>query len=126
MENMVEKGELISHMEVYEEVANGEKDEIYDWCRNHRKMFKDADDCRREQLKRIKEKYNEKTWNRETSRVGRWADPWVIALSICEDAVIVTDERNKNKPDGMPRIASHSDKQCLDLIEFFRKIGVKY
>ncbi len=53
-----------------------------------------------------------------------WADPWLIALSICEDAIIVTDE--KNSSNRIPYIATAFQKQCMNLLDFFKAIGIKY
>ena len=77
-----------------------------------------------EVYKEIETEYEPEYWNNETNKGGPWADPWLIALSICEDAIIVTDE--KNAPNHIPYIASHFNIQCLNLIDFFKKIGIKY
>ncbi len=59
---------------------------------------------------------------------GHWADPWLIALSICEKTntattIIVTDE--KNAENHIPYIANYFNIQCLNLIDFFKNIGIK-
>jgi len=123
LENMVKRDELISHIEVYEEIKK-RNDPIYQWCKQNKNMFKDIDDCQIKELENIKIKYDLDYWNTEINRGGPWADPWLIALSICEDAIIVTDE--KNTPNHIPYIANHFNKQCLNLIDFFLKIGIKY
>lgn len=122
LEDMVKKGELISHIEVYREIEYG-KDEIYEWCKQNKKMFKDVDECQQEKWEIIRTKYDSNYWNNEINKRA-WADPWLIALSICEDAILVTDE--KNTPNYIPYIANHFNRQCLNLIDFFKKIGIKY
>lgn len=52
METMIKNKELISPMEVYEEIKVGQ-DEIQKWCKKNRNMFKDIDDCQRERLLEI-------------------------------------------------------------------------
>jgi hypothetical protein len=124
LENMVKRGELISNMEVYEEIKK-RQDSIYQWCKQNKSMFKDIDDCQSKEFENIKTKYDSNYWNTEINKPGPWADPWLIALSICEDtAFIVTDE--KNTPNHIPYIANHFNKQCLNLIDFFKKTGIKY
>jgi len=122
LEDMIKNGELISPLEVYGEIEIG-KDEIYDWCKNNRKMFKDIDEFQVKKLKDIEKQYDKKYWENEMNK-PKWADPWVIALSICEEAIIVADE--KNKPNRIPYISATFDIKCLTLLDFFKKIGIKY
>jgi hypothetical protein len=60
----------------------------------------------------------------ETNKPGPWADPWIIALAICECGIIVTDE--SNKPNRIPAIAETLNMNSLGLLDFFKAIGVKY
>lgn len=122
LENMISSDELISAMEVYEEIKVGQ-DEIYKWCKNNKKMFKDIDDCQSQRFQDVKKQYDENYWEIESGK-ERWADPWVISLSICEEAIIVADENNvQNK---IPFIAGKFNVTCLGLLDFFKEIGVKY
>ncbi|MBC7361477.1 MAG: DUF4411 family protein [Candidatus Aminicenantes bacterium] len=129
LESMVKKGELISPIEVYEEIE-ARDDPIYQWCKQNRKMFKDIDDCQAQQLHQIERKYDSTYWKNQmniadaSGKRKPWADPWVIALSICEDAIIVTDE--KNAPNHIPYIVRAIQRQCLNLIDFFKVVGIKY
>ena len=102
LESMIKNEELISPLEVYKEIKVGQ-DEIYKWCKNNKKMFNDIDECQGQKLKDIKKQYDKKYWENEI-RKPRWADPWVIALSICERAIIVADE--KNVPNRMNEIGN--------------------
>jgi len=123
LENMVKGDELISHIEVYKEIEKGE-DPISDWCKQNKSMFKDIDDCQMREFGNIQRQYEPDYWINETSKGGPWADPWLIALSICKDAIIVTDE--KNTRNRIPDIANRFNRQCLNLIDFFKKIGIRY
>jgi len=123
LENMVKRGELISHVEVYKEIEKI-RDPIYQWCKKHKKMFKDVDDCQIRELENIQHQYNREYWNNEINKGGPWADPWLIALSICEDAIIVTDE--KNTLNHIPCIANAFQRRCLNLIYLFKEVGIKY
>ena len=122
LESMIKNGELTSPLEVYEEIKVGQ-DEIYEWCKNNKKMFRDIDDCQRQKLQDVKRQYEKNYWENEINK-PRWADPWVIAISICEEATIVADE--KNKPNRIPFISGKFGKKCLGLLDFFKEIGVKY
>ncbi|MGB4644589.1 MAG: DUF4411 family protein [Dictyoglomaceae bacterium] len=123
LETMVREGVLISHIEVYNEIKEGE-DMICKWCKRNRYMFKDIDECQMKEFEAIKGKYEIDYWSKETNRSVPWADPWLIALSICENAILVTDE--SNKPNHIPYIAKYFNIRCLNLIDFFREIQIKF
>ncbi len=122
LENMIKNGELIAPLEVYGEIGIG-KDNIYDWCKNNKEMFKDVDECQILKLQEVKKKYDKTYWENEINK-PKWADPWVIALGICEEAIIVADE--KNTQNRIPAISSMFGLTCLELIDFFKEIGIKY
>lgn len=91
LESMIKNEELISPLEVYEEIKVGQ-DKIYEWCKKKKKMFRDIDDCQRQKFQEVEKQYDNNYWENEINK-QRWADPWVIALSICEEAIIVADEK---------------------------------
>jgi Domain of unknown function (DUF4411) len=122
LEDMIHTAELIAPLEVYGEIEIG-KDKIYDWCKSNKGMFKDVDDCQIQTLHEIRIKYDKNYWENEINK-PKWADPWVIALCICEEAIIVADEKNtKNR---IPAISSMFKLRCLELIDFLKEIGIKY
>jgi len=120
--NMVKNGELIAPSEVYCEIEIG-KDNIYDWCKSNKKMFNDVDDCQIGKIREVKNRYDKAYWNNEINK-PKWADPWVTALAICEEATIVADE--KNVPNKIPSIAGAFGVRCLVLLDFFVEIGIQY
>jgi hypothetical protein len=87
------------------------------------KCLKIYDECQIQQIEAIKNKYTNDYWNRNIMKEV-WADPWLIALAICEEAVIVTEE--KTVPNRIPSIANHFGISCLNRFDFFKAIGVKY
>ena len=119
---MVTNGELIAPLEVYGEIEIG-KDKIYDWCKSNKEIFKDIDECQIQKLQEVETKYDKNYWENEINK-PKWADPWVIALSICEEAIIVADERNTQN--RIPAISYMFGLKCLELIDFFKEIGIKY
>ena len=123
LEEMAKSGELISHIEVYKEIKD-KNDQIDHWCRKNKSIFKDVDECQQNKFESVKTQYNPDYWKRKISEDHPWADPWVIALSICEDAIIVTDENNNEN--HIPYVANHFDRKCLNLIDFFKIIGIQY
>jgi hypothetical protein len=119
---MIKDGELIAPLEVYGEIEAG-KDKIYNWCKNNKQMFKDIDECQIQKLQEVRKQYDKNYWENEINK-PKWADPWVIALSICEEAIIVADEKNaKNR---IPAVSSAFGLKYLELIDFYKEIGIKY
>lgn len=123
IEAMAKSGDLISHFEVHKEITNG-KDEIADWGKSHRKIFKDVDECQSTEIVKVQGKYDADAWAREINKTSPWADPWLIALALCEQqGMVVTEE--SNKPNKIPFVADLLGVKCLKLIDFFRTIGIK-
>jgi hypothetical protein len=122
LDDMVKKRELISPKEAQNEVNRG-KDQISEWCSKNRSLFIDVNDCQQQEIRNIEAKYTRDTWIRETSKPGYWADPWVFALSICEEATIVADEANRQ--DKIPNIAAALNIRCISLYELFKEIGIR-
>jgi len=123
LEELIRNGEIISHITVLKEIERRD-DKAKEWCYKHRRIFKDIDDCQIEKISEIKTKYSKSHWNAEINRKGQeWADPWLIALAICKEAIIISDE--KNESDRIPYIANHFGIITLNLMDFFRKIRLK-
>lgn len=122
--NMVKREVLISHLQVYAEIQKKD-DELFKWCKKNKKMFKDVDECQKKAIKEIQGKYDPDYWNREISKTSPWADPWLIAISICEEKVIIVTNEG-NKPNHIPYVASVFRVKCLNLLNFFRDIRIKY
>ena len=122
IETMIKNGDVISHIEVYKEITNG-RDEIFTWCKSRRKIFKDLDECQSTEIKRVQTQYDNDAWAREINKTSPWADPWIIALAICEQAMVITEE--SNKPNKIPFVAGLLGVKSLNLINFFRAIGIK-
>lgn len=122
LESMIGNGELIAPLEVFGEIEIG-KDNIYDWCKKNKAMFKDVDECQIQKLQEVKERYDKNYWENEINK-PKWADPWVISLGICEEAIIVADE--KRTQNRIPTISSTFGLKCFELIDFLKEIGIKY
>lgn len=123
IEAMAKSGDLISHIEVHKEINEG-RDEIVDWCKSHRKIFKDVDDCQSSEFKKVQAKYDANVWAMEINKTGPWADPWLIALALCEQQVMVITQEG-NKPNKIPFVADLLGVKSLKLIDLFRTIGIK-
>jgi hypothetical protein len=122
LEGMIKNGELIAPLEVYGEIGRG-KDKIYDWCKSNKELFRDVNEYQIQQLQEVKKQYDKVYWENEINK-PKWADPWVVTLSICEHAIVVADE--KDTRNRIPAISSAFGLKYLKLIDFFKEIGIKY
>jgi len=126
LDQIIKNGQLISHITVFNEVSKRD-DDAKKWCQKHKTMFRDIDGYQSEQIPKIKTRYSKNCWDTETKRKGQeWADPWIIALAICEkteNTYIVSDE--KEAPDHIPYIANQFEIRTLNLMDFFKDIGLK-
>ena len=52
------------------------------------------------------------------------ADPYLIAMAICNEATIITQE-HKTKANRIPPIAAHFGIRSLNLLEFFQELKIK-
>lgn len=123
IELLIERGRLISPLEVQKEILLG-NDEIVKWCKKNKIIFKDVDACQIQEIQNVQDEYDKGYWAKEINKDGNWGDPWIIALSICEEAIIVTNE-NKEKPNRIPAISRAFNITCLQLLEFFKEIGIE-
>jgi hypothetical protein len=121
LDEIVNNDQLISHSQVYKEIKHV-RDEIYKWCRQRKKIFRSTNKEQIEALKKVQTKYESDYYSNNLNKTGSWADPWVVSLAICEDAIVVADENNQiNK---IPYICQSVDVRCLDLVKFLRELGL--
>ncbi|MBI2084119.1 MAG: DUF4411 family protein [Candidatus Aenigmarchaeota archaeon] len=123
IEKFVASDKIIAPIEVQREIQNG-NNKLIVWCQQNRKIFINVDNAQVSNLQKVKTKYNLDYWNTQTNGLTAWADPWIISLSICMNAIIVTNE-SKTKANRIPVIAQNFGIRCLNLLEFFGDIGIK-
>ena len=75
-------------------------------------------------IPQIRSKYNPSHWQNKMNRPGPWADPYIIAIAICESAIIVTQE-HRTKSERIPPFASQFGIRSINLLEFFQELKIK-
>ncbi|HII66811.1 MAG TPA: DUF4411 family protein [Thermococcaceae archaeon] len=133
IEKMIVNSIIISHYEVYREIEVGD-DMAVEWCKNHKKMFIDPDNHQIKIFKSVRGAYEKDQWNKKITQPGPWADPWIVTLAIqlrerskilgVQGNVKIITQENKNKRNNIPKIAESFGIESLNLIEFFREIGL--
>lgn|SRR5487761_1042159 len=121
LDNIVKNGQLISHSEVYREIEQV-NDDILAWCHQNKRIFRNPDPEQVKALKKVKAQYDSDYYNKNLNKTGRWADPWIVTLALCQRGSVIaneTHERNK-----IPIVCKSVGIMCFDLIEFFRELGL--
>jgi len=126
IDSLIHNGQLHSHIEVYREIKNttNPQDRLLLWSNRNKKIFSGIDDCQIQKIDLIKLKYNPQYWNNKIDRPAPWADPYIIAMAICESGIIITQE-HKTKENRIPLIASQFTIRSLNLLEFFDELKIK-
>ncbi len=123
---LIQEEQLFSHIEVLREIRNTiyPKDKLLLWSNKSKKIFSGMDDCQISKMPLIKSKFNADYWNNNMNRPAPWADPYLIAMAICEKGIIVTQE-HKTKANRIPPIAKELGFDSLNLLEFFQELKIK-
>lgn len=124
--SLIQDGQLVSHIEVYREIKNttNAKDKLLVWSNKNKKIFQNIDTCQINKISEIQSKYNKGEWDNKMNRPGPWADPYLIAMAMCEGAVIITQE-SKTKANRIPPIGEQLGVKSLNLLDFFEDLKIK-
>ena len=124
--SLIQNWQLVSHIEVQREIRNTiySKDKLLLWSNKNKKIFSGMDDCQIGKMPLIKSKFNPDYWNNNMNRPAPWADPYLIAMAICEEGIIITQE-HKTKANRIPPIAKEFGIDSLNLLEFFQELKIK-
>jgi hypothetical protein len=124
--SLIQDEKLFSHIEVHREIRNTNysKDKLLLWSNKNKKIFSGMDDCQISKMPLIKSKFNPAYWNNNMNRPAPWADPYLIAMAMCEQGIIVTQE-HKTKTNRIPPIAKEFGIVSLNLLEFFQELKIK-
>ena len=124
--SLIQDEQLFSHIEVMREIRNTiySKDKLLLWSNKNKKIFSGMDDCQIGKMPLIKSKFNLDYWNNNMNRPAPWADPYLIAMAMCEKGIIITQE-HKTKANRIPPIAKEFGIDSFNLLEFFQELKIK-
>jgi len=127
IEELVDEKRLIAHQQVFEElkIRADRNDNLLKWAKTHKHLFTGLNKAQSEHVQNILKVFpkliDEK---KETPE----ADPFVIALAIVDNRIVITSEQpanidvNKNARPKIPDVCKHFKVKCIyDLLEFFRQ-----
>jgi len=123
LEPMIEKGLIVSPIEVYFEIAN-RSDEISEWVKqNKEKLFVELDELQIAATKEILGKYKRL---HDIKKTKFDADPFVVALARVKNLTVVSNEK-KTKIESRQNIANVCSTYNIPytpLLDFFDEIGI--
>jgi len=126
LEGMISQGTLIAPREVFRELE-GKEDEVLKWAKKNKSMFLDPDDQQLQWGSRIEEEFPGLV---DPDKTTADADPFVVALAICSDAAVVTQERSVSHRTSsrvrIPDVCAHHRVDCVTLRDFFKRQGWKF
>ena len=129
---LIDSEMMISHIEVFNEITQKD-DNLANWLKNHRKMFRDFSQKQSETVKDILNKYP--SFVKKDSAFD--ADPWLVALAkeIQDDPqktlfnvkkLVVTEESLAGNKIKIPFVCKSFGVDCINRIEMFRQEGWKF
>lgn len=127
IENLISKGRILAPKEVLVEIQHGD-DELVEWCRKHKKMFRDTDALIDTVQKIISEHPTLINPNAEDES----ADPYIIALAMSYKhgvsgmiPIIITDEKVNSKS-HIPHVAHVNGIDACKLMGMFQREDWKF
>ena len=114
IEEMFNSGELISHLEVLDEIKlwNDQKDELIIWSKPNKDIFIPHDIPNESSfITFIGQTYP--NFNSQ-GKSGPHADPWLIAQAHIQNLTVITEE-DRQSPKRIPFVCNEMGVKCTDL-----------
>lgn len=124
LRSMIDSSELISPEEVLVELSKKD-DLVYQWAKENQAMFVPLDDETQEVTSDILTAFPRLVGQLKDRNS---ADPFVIAVAMIQDAVVVTSERpsgSHNRP-KIPDVCEHYGIRCINLLDLIREQGWQF
>lgn len=121
VEELIIKGEIISHEEVYEEIKEGPYDALKMWARKHKDIFESYDYVGEGKIIADigKKGFSEFVHQRKKKHN---ADPWLVAQAKKQGLRIITQEKKKGVRDLL-RVADEFKVDYLDVFGLVKEKG---
>jgi hypothetical protein len=117
-------GRIFASEEVFEEVSRVD-DEVFEWAKGHKHIFRPPIEGVQNAVRRILEKFPDFA----AADAGmHYADPWVIAQAIVHAAAVVAKERPA-QPGARPKIPDVCQEfkvTCVSLLDLMREMKLGY
>jgi len=117
--NLINSSALIATEEVLYELQK-KSDAVYDWAKNHEKMFVGIDEETQIAVSEILDKHRKLVGARKNRST---CDPFVIALAKVKGCTVITAEKPTNNPErpNIPDVCNAMGIPCITLLELCRE-----
>lgn len=117
---MFENGQLISSIEIFDELQD---DDLREWVKAYKKCFKPLSQEVQANVTKILKDNSGIINVKNTKKSSSNGDPFLIATAMCENGqtIVVTEERS-TKEFGVPKICSQYGIPSINLDAFLKEI----
>lgn len=132
LETLIDAQRLMAPHAVFEEIERGD-DELVEWARRHRAMFRHDTEDLVLKVSEILERFPDLV---DESKEVEDADPWVVALAVLEDGLgdllvtkrcaVITQEHRRMGRSRIPHVCAQQGIECFDWREVFKREGWKF
>jgi len=129
LEEKASQGLVCSAMKVFDELLAG-NDELEEWARRMERsgFFVDADDSVQAEFTQIADYVVAEYETHHAEHFLRGADPWLIAHTKSEGAIVVTHEKSLTpnaRKVKIPNVCNHFGVEFVQLWELLRRLKIK-
>jgi hypothetical protein len=128
IETKMNEGIVLSSLIVFDELENGDKDDLFFWARQQKMMghFVEPDAMVQTVFRQIAAYVNQNYPQFQAAEFLRGADAWVIAHAKAYGGRVVSFESsapNSSKP-KIPDVALHFNIHTLNIYQMVRELGI--
>jgi len=120
IDKLIRQGEIISTSEVYRELQKRD-DEAKAIADKYKTIFRKPSLEEQKHVRDILRNHKELIRFKNITSGLPVADPFVIALAICNNSILITSELYKANSHNIPNICKEYGIECINLKEFFQK-----
>ena len=118
LEALIETGVVVSSEEVFDELGRGD-DILIDWIKKRKSAFLPSDEQVQLKVREILKRFPDLLTG---SKKANTADPFVIALALILNCILVSDETRagKENPAKIPNVCDAFKVSVMKFVEFLR------
>lgn len=126
VDSLIQDGRLVATDEVFTEIKRGD-DGLIGWSKKRKAMFIPPDKTVEDAVRKIVNRFP--AFIPQRSPDGAWADPFVIALALARDAIVVTGEKlvdSKAKALHIPNVCAALSVKSISFLDLIRREGWRW
>jgi len=122
IEELIDQNEIIATREVLNELESID-DDIFNWIKNFKDtMFVDLNEDEQHFVTQIHTDHPNLV---DPNKTNPDADPFIISISKFRNLTVITME-NPRSPFNIPQVCNFYNVNCVDILDFFRELGITF